>query len=97
MLSRRGLIAGLFCAPAIVRASSLMSIKSFGEEEYLLTEEMFNSKNSLLTLNMITREAVRLWKNSNQFIMNIDRQSLQQPDLFGASLQIQLPADFCVK
>lgn len=28
--------------------------------------------NSLLTINMITREAVRLWKNSNAFLQNID-------------------------
>ena len=30
--------------------------------------------NSLLTINMITREAVRLWKNSNEFLRNIDTQ-----------------------
>ena len=30
--------------------------------------------NSLLTINMITREAVRLWKNSNEFIQHIDQQ-----------------------
>lgn len=30
--------------------------------------------NSLLTINMITREAVRLWKNSNAFLQNIDMQ-----------------------
>lgn len=30
--------------------------------------------NSLLTTSMITREAVRLFVNSNLFIQNIDRQ-----------------------
>jgi len=30
--------------------------------------------NQLLTINMITREAVRLWKNSNALIQNIDMQ-----------------------
>lgn len=29
--------------------------------------------NSLLTLNMITREAIRLFRNSNAFLMNVDR------------------------
>ena len=30
--------------------------------------------NTLLTIDMITNEAVRLWKNSNLFIQNIDTQ-----------------------
>ena len=30
--------------------------------------------NTLLTIDMITREAVRLWKNSNAFIQNVDMQ-----------------------
>lgn len=30
--------------------------------------------NTILTISMITREAVRLFRNSNAFIMNIDRQ-----------------------
>lgn len=56
--------------------------------------------NSLLTINMITREAVRLWKNSNSFIQNIDT---QYDDSFantgakiGTSLRIRLPNDFTV-
>lgn len=54
--------------------------------------------NSLLTINMITREAVRLWKNSNAFIQHID---MQYDDNFaktgakiGTSLRIRLPNDF---
>lgn len=57
--------------------------------------------NSLLTINMITREAVRLWKNSNEFIRNIDT---QYDDSFaktgakiGTSLRIRLPNDFTVR
>jgi len=57
--------------------------------------------NSLLTINMITREAVRLWKNSNEFIQNIDT---QYDDSFaktgakiGTSLRIRLPNDFTVR
>lgn len=57
--------------------------------------------NSLLTINMITREAVRLWKNSNAFIQHID---MQYDDNFaktgtkiGTSLRIRLPNDFTVR
>lgn len=57
--------------------------------------------NSLLTINMITREAVRLWKNSNAFIQNIDS---QYDDSFaksgakiGTTLRIRLPNDFTVR
>src|SRR5258708_27337331 len=56
--------------------------------------------NSLLTINMITREAVRLWKNSNAFLQNVD---MQYDDSFavsgakiGSSLKIRLPNDFTV-
>ncbi len=56
--------------------------------------------NSLLTINMITREAVRLWKNSNEFLRNVDT---QYDDSFaktgakiGTSLRIRLPNDFTV-
>lgn len=56
--------------------------------------------NSLLTINMITREAVRLWKNSNAFIQNVD---MQYDDSFavsgakiGSALRIRLPNDFTV-
>jgi hypothetical protein len=57
--------------------------------------------NQLLTINMITREAVRLWKNSNAFIQNID---MQYDDSFaqtgakiGTALRIRLPNDFTVR
>jgi hypothetical protein len=49
---------------------------------------------------MITREAVRLWKNSNAFIQNVD---MQYDDSFavvgakiGSTLRIRLPNDFTV-
>jgi hypothetical protein len=57
--------------------------------------------NSLLTISMITREAVRLWKNSNAFIQNIDT---QYDDSFaktgakiGTQLKIRLPNDYIVR
>lgn len=56
--------------------------------------------NSLLTISMITREAVRLWKNSNAFLQNVD---MQYDDSFavsgakiGTALRIRLPNDFTV-
>jgi hypothetical protein len=56
--------------------------------------------NSLLTINMITREAVRLFQNTNAFIQNIDR---QYDDSFavngakiGSNLRIRLPNDYVV-
>jgi len=57
--------------------------------------------NSLLTINMITREAVRLWKNSNAFIQNIEHQYDDSFAVTGAkigdSLRIRLPNDFTVR
>lgn len=57
--------------------------------------------NSLLTINMITREAVRLWKNSNAFIQNIDHQYddsfAQTGAKIGDTLRIRLPNDFTVR
>lgn len=56
--------------------------------------------NTLLTISMITREAVRLWKNSNAFLQNVD---MQYDDSFavsgakiGSTLRIRLPNDFTV-
>lgn len=56
--------------------------------------------NSLLTIDMITAEAVRLFKNSNLFIMNMDTQ--YDPAFavdgakIGSSLRIRLPNDYVV-
>ncbi|MES1989053.1 MAG: P22 phage major capsid protein family protein [Pseudomonadota bacterium] len=56
--------------------------------------------NSLLTIDMITREAVRLFKNSNLFIMNMDTQYDPQFAIDGAkigsTLRIRLPNDYIV-
>lgn len=56
---------------------------------------------NLLTVNMITREAVELFKNSNAFLQNIDRQF--DPEFsragmkIGQSLRIRLPNDYVVR
>lgn len=56
--------------------------------------------NSLLTIDMITRMAVSLWKNSNLFVQNIDTQYDDQFARTGAkigtSLRIRLPNDYVV-
>ncbi len=56
--------------------------------------------NNIITISMITREAIELFVNSNAFIKNIDRQF---DDEFGRSgakigsqLRIRLPNDFVV-
>lgn len=61
---------------------------------------MAETSNVLLTIDMITREAVMLWQNSNAFIQNIDRQYDDQFAKTGAkigtSLRIRLPNDYTV-
>ena len=56
--------------------------------------------NALLTINMITREAIRLFKNSNAFLMQINRQYDDQFARTGAkigtALRIRLPNDYTV-
>src|SRR5690606_32440105 len=56
--------------------------------------------NTLLTIDMITSEAVRLFENSNLFIMNMDTQ--YDPAFavdgakIGSTLRIRLPNDYIV-
>lgn len=56
--------------------------------------------NSLLTISMITRSAVALFKNSNAFIQNLDTQYSDQFGIEGAkigdSLRVRLPNDYTV-
>lgn len=57
--------------------------------------------NTLLTLNEITREAIRLWKNSNAFLQNVDTQYDDQfanaGAKIGTALRIRLPNDYVVR
>jgi hypothetical protein len=56
--------------------------------------------NALLTINMITREAIRLFKNSNAFLMQINRQYdgqfAREGAKIGTALRIRLPNDYVV-
>lgn len=57
--------------------------------------------NDILTIDMITRAAVSLFKNSNMFIQNLDTQYDDQFAIDGAkigdTLRIRLPNDFTVR
>ena len=57
--------------------------------------------NSLLTINMILREATRLWENSNAFLMSIGRQYDDQFAVGGAkigdTLRVRLPNQYTVR
>lgn len=57
--------------------------------------------NSLLTVSMITRKAIALFKNSNAFLAMIDKQYDDQYNNVGAkvgqTLRIRLPNDFVVR
>lgn len=56
--------------------------------------------NALLTTSKITREAVRLFVNSNMFIQNVDRQYDSEfgkkGEKIGSQLRIRLPNDYTV-
>lgn len=57
--------------------------------------------NTLLTISMLTREALRLWKNTNAFIRNIDTQYDDQyardGAKIGSALRIRVPVDYTVR
>lgn len=88
-LSRRGLLGALICAPAIVRASSLMPVKALLGFDSAIAE-MITYNNSLLTIQMITREAVQHFKDKNAFI-KVFRQDYEE--IFAANVRIRFPHD----
>lgn len=81
--TRRGFLQGLgliIAAPAIIRIDRLMRVVSVDMaalEAEIMADPLFR-RNSLLTINDITREAIRLFKNSNEFIRKIDSQYSQE-------------------
>ena len=97
MLRRRGFLGGLaaaFAAPSIVRIESLMPVR-------VPIWTAPRNSNTLLTIDMITRQAVRLWKDSNAFIQKIDA---DYPESFasafghvGMPLKIRLPANYQIR
>lgn len=86
--TRRGLLQGLgmlLAAPAIVRAASLMPVRAFTVAP---VGQMLNG--GVLTMNEITREAVKLWKNSNLFLQQLERHEF----LLDVPVRIRLPNDW---
>lgn len=83
-----GLVA-LVAAPAIIKVASVMPINSGLVSDSVSMrlladyesgvpaarlDVLYGTKNSLLTTNAITRDAVQLFRNSNEFVKNLDRQ-----------------------
>jgi hypothetical protein len=96
-------------APAIVRVENLMVLPQAPKiivPELLPVEydiafspvDVSFTRNSLLTIDQITREAVQLFTNSNAFLQSMNRQYdeefFQEGAKLGQSLRIQLPKDF---
>ena len=81
LLSRRGLLGALICAPAIVRASSLMPVKQMFAELPPLQYEVITNSNGLLTIQMITSEAAKLWVNANAKMLELNVQHIP-PEAF---------------
>lgn len=95
-MNRRAFLGGFIsaiAAPAIVRPELLMPVKS------IILPKHSCGCNNLLSIQEITREAVKLWKNSNYFIQNIDRQyndAFSVNAIVGSQLKIRLPNDYKV-
>lgn len=94
-MNRRGFLTGILSAlamPAIIRTPGLlMPVK----QPILLTPEMLvEPPSELPTIDMITREAIRLFRNSNWFLCTIDNQFPDMPPTIGRELRIRLPNDF---
>lgn len=96
LASRRGFLGGLaalVAAPAVVKVASLMPVRTIVYGPTLAEY----SGNQLLTVDMITREAVRLFEQSNLFIQDItERQELRMAPN-GDMLRIRLPNDYAVR
>lgn len=80
-LSRRRAFGLILAAPAVVRASSLMRmprperlLAPMAREQELMGPSFARKRDMYLTLTMVTREAVLLWANSNEFARNCDSQ-----------------------
>lgn len=69
LLSRRGLLGCFIAAPAIVRAGSLMRVRGLGSEVIEV-----GRKPILLTIDEITREAIRLFARSSQFMRQLKQE-----------------------
>lgn len=109
-------LAALVAAPAIVRVENIMhvvpteiltsdgiSLRKLTEysvvDQKIFVSDVING-NSLRTIDQITRDAVRLFKNSNSFMREFNRQYAEEFAFVDgkawSQLQIRLPKDFLV-
>ena len=110
--SRRGFLAGLvgvIAAPAVVSITNIMPVSAAFAAlrtraqivEDALAADVQYCANSLLISNEITRDAVRLFWNSNKFLREFDSQWVnmfsKQNVKIGTTIRIRLPKDFTVK
>lgn len=91
-MDRRGFLRGILAAgmaPAFVRIGSLMPVKGVivptTEEVLAITGATVKGGNTLLTLDMITREALRLAHEKMTFIGTINKQYEHQFNEFNKS------------
>jgi hypothetical protein len=76
-LSRRslfGLGAGAAVVASLPLKGLLAPLPAIVEEAMPVAAAGAITGNQLLTLQMITKDAVRIWKSSNHFLANIDSQ-----------------------
>ena len=71
-MDRRSFLRGLIAAPAVVAAAHIMPVRL----PLILRPTLVTG--NILTIQMITREAIRLFANSNSFIEQIDAQYTNQ-------------------
>lgn len=99
-LSRRGFLGGLLAvvsAPAIVRVESLMQLPRPEIIRATVIPLPYKTlPNNLLTIDMITREAVQLFRNSNEFIKSINKEyekdlAFSKSVQWGSELKFRLP------
>lgn len=72
-LPRRRLLLGLICAPAIVKASSLMALRgevepklfAFGADSVFSQYKLY--ANGLLMPELLTRELLAIWGDTSKF------------------------------
>lgn len=92
MIGRRGFLSLIgigIAAPAIVKASSLMPVKA----DIILP--VARSRN-LLTIDMITRESIRMFTESNAFLWQYDEEFAASGAKIGSTLRIRLPSDYTI-
>jgi len=93
LIERRSFLRGLFGAPIIVAAHNLMPVRVLiiPRREFIVTSI---NRHGLLTIQELTRDAVRLWRNTNQLLSTIQHETLFAPGVgFAVGVKIRLTAE----